>query len=437
MRASLVTRQIWSFIGSQKKRLTNLGVIGGAGIATSLISLVTLALNTRGLDPADFGALVSILAYVALCATICSMETWQSIIRLASEDAADIKQICGKTIALDIIAATISFVLALSGIFFVSRFTGLPQEHIDLAVIYSLSLLVGFTGTARGFFRFYDRFDIIAKNSILNSVLTLVASISLWAAGADLKAYVYAFAAAAIAAKLQLSARLFFALRKLPSVPGARKVAFGRIAKMSVSVSFLGTVTASRKNLAILLSSWYLGPSSAALVGAAFRCTAPLGLMTEMVKQVLFSDVIKVFARAAISKSAFRKVTLTTFGMLAVVLAGAGVFALLSGPIVKLVLSENYVGAAPVLGFLLFAEGLYLAGVIFLPIFQARSRTSLLTAIHLVSILGFVVAVSFLQESLDAAGFALIFAVTYLAVYALQCFIVLAPGGLARKAVAP
>ena len=435
MNFQLASERARIFAATQKTRLWNLGFAGGASIISSLMSVAALALNTRGLPPEKFGTLVSIQAYVALCATICSIETWQCICRLAAEEKADMLQICRRTIVLDLLAAAGAFALAVTGILLVGSVTGLPETELGLVLIYSLSLIAGFTGTARGFFRFNDRFDVLAANTVLNAAMMLVASFALWYYQASLPHYVYTFTAVAIAAKLQLVLRLVLRLRRLRCLPDGETVSFGRIARMSLSVGLLSTVSNGRKHIALLAATWFLGTNAAGLVGAAFRCTTPLTYATELLKQVLFSDTIKAFNRQTISRSALRKLTFASLGIVVLALIGATVFAILAPFVVRLVLDSEYAAAAPVLSILLFAEVFYLATITFSPVFQARNRTNLLTVINVTSLAGFILVIGLAGPDAGAEQFALVFAGSYFLSYIVQYVLVLGPGGFAKRAV--
>ena len=425
--------RIRNLLVSQRRRLSNAGTLGGASVIAAFASLIALALNTRGLGAADFGVLVAIQAYVALCATICTMETWQSVCRLAAEDGADMRAICRKTLTLDLLAAVAAFLLAVLGLQLFGAATGLDERYKVLAMVYSLSLLLGVTGTPRGFFRFRDGFDVLAANLIFNAVLLLATSFLLWAYESPLEHYVYAFTVVAVLAKLQLMARFYLRFRKLAPAADAPPLTFGRVARMSLAVSLLSTIMNSRKNLAIMAAGGFLGAAGAGLVGAAFRCTTILSRVTETLKQLLFSDTVKAFARPETSSGAVRKLRGASLALLGFLLVGAATFALFADLIVELVLGPDFADAAPVLGALLLAEGLYLATVMFIPVFQVRGRTNLLSAIHAGVLASFFAALVIVEAEMTPLLFALCYTVPLIFAYAAQYWLVLGPKGIIRN----
>ena len=420
------------FIGAQRRRLFNLGIAGSASVIVALASLVTLALNVRGLGAEQFGVFVAIQAYVALCASVCTVESWQSVCRLGLERGVDLGRLCKQTLMLDALAALAAFALAVGGVLLLGRFTGIAAEHLDLALIHSLSLLAGLSGTARGYFRLKDRFDLIAANQVFYAVALVLASIALLASSATLTTYIIVFTCLAAAYKLQLLAHMWWHSRiERMDRPGAsRRTRFGEVARMSASVSVLGTVVNARRNVAILMVSAILGPLATGLFAAALKCTAPLVRLGELLKQVLFTDTIRAFGGAKLPRARVRKLRFLVVGMLAAILAAMALAGFLAGPLLALFLGPEFADAVPILVVLLLAEGLQLAATIFSPLFQARGRTNLLTAIHFAGLAAFVGSALLLRETIDATGIAWLLLAAFGMSYLVQLALVLSPGGL-------
>ena len=145
-----VARSMGGFIQAHRKRLANLSIASTANGVVLIGSLVALAFNTRGLGAAQFGIFTVIQGYVALWAAICTLESWQAVSRLGTEEGADVRKICRRTLTLDAGAAVVAFGLAAGGVLLFGGAIGLSAEHKGLALIYALTLLAGLAGTPKG-----------------------------------------------------------------------------------------------------------------------------------------------------------------------------------------------------------------------------------------------------------------------------------------------
>ncbi len=422
-------RQGVSNVRTQRRRLVNLGTAGGASVVVALSGLAMLALNARGLGSEQFGIFVTIQAAIALLGAICATESWQSLCRLGTARDCDLPYLCKQALALDGIAAVAAFLIAMGAIGLAAPLLGVGAQYRDLAAIHSLVLLAGITGSARGYFRLRDRFDIIAANQVLNAIFGLVlAAILLWR-GAGLAHYIYAFTALAIAYKLQLLGHMLWHLRqeRRAALPDARRYRFVQLARMSLGVSILTTLIISRRNVAVLVVSAVLGPVATGLFAAALKCTGPLAQIGEMVKQVLFADAIRAFRDAQVPVHRLRKLKLASLGLLALVLIAAGCVALVAEPMLGLLLGQAFAAAAPILTILVLVEGLQLAASVFNPVLQARGATRLLIVIYALAQGGFVVATLALGAALGASGIAAMMLAAFALAYVAQFVLIFGP----------
>lgn len=420
----------------QRRRLVNFSLAGGASVVVALAALAMLAFNTRGLGSSDFGIFLAIQAYVALCGTIFATESWQSLCRLgcrksAHEQPTDLRRLCGQAAGLDGLAAVAAFAAALGGLYLAAPLIELDAAHTDLAAIHALSLLAGVTGAARGYFRLRDKFAVIAGNQVWQAMLGVALSAGLWWNGAGLALYIYGFTALAIGYKLQLLAAMWWHLRREPR--GGQRYRFGHLARMSLGVSILGGLINARRNVAILIVSAVLGPTATGLFGAALKCTTPLARLGEMIKQVLFADVIRAFQVPQVSRDRLRKLRVAALGLLTLVMIGAAGVALVAAPMLGLLLGSAYVAAAPVLIMLVLAEGVHLAGTLFNPVLQAQGRTRLLTAITAAALGGFAGAGLVWGAQLGASGIAGLMLAVFVLAYAAQFALVFRSRALADE----
>ena len=435
-----VARSMGGFIQAHRKRLANLSIASTANGVVLIGSLVALAFNTRGLGAAQFGIFTVIQGYVALWAAICTLESWQAVSRLGTEEGADVRKICRRTLTLDAGAAVVAFGLAAGGVLLFGGAIGLSAEHKGLALIYALTLLAGLAGTPKGYFRLIDRFDVLAINQVFNAALTVAASIALWYFEADLPAYIYSFLAIGVIYRLQLVIQLLGNLKRAPparDAPEARELSFKRIAGMSFGISVLSAVIINRKNIALLTVSGLAGSAAAGIFAAAMKGTAPLTKAADLTNQVIFSDVVRALRAPVVDSGKVRRLRRLSIAMLALLMAAAGVGALLAKPLVEILFDASFLGAAPVLAVLLFVEALHVAALIFNPAFQARGATHGLTAIYAASVCLFVAVALAAGSDLTPTLAAFLLLGSMALAYLAQSVLLLGPRGLLTRSIRP
>jgi O-antigen/teichoic acid export membrane protein len=435
-----VARSVGGFIQAHRRRLANLSIASTANGVVLFASLVALAFNTRGLGASQFGVFTVIQGYVALWAAICTLESWQAVCRLGTEEGADVRKICRRTLTLDVAAAVAGFALAASGILLFGSAIGLSAEHKVLALIYALTLLAGLAGTPKGYFRLIDRFDVLAMNQVFNALLTVAASLALWYLEADLPAYIYTFLAIGVVYRLQLVIQLLSKLKRTPPVsvaPVAQDLSFKRLAGMTFSISLLSAVIINRKNMALLTVSGIAGSAAAGIFAAAMKGAAPLTKAADLTNQVIFSDVVRALRAPVVNPGKVRRLRRLSFAMLALLMAAAGFGALLAKPLVEVLFDASFLGAAPVLAVLLFVEALHVAALIFNPAFQARGATHVLTSIYAMSVCVFVVLAVAAGSGLTPTLAALVLFGSMALAYLAQSILLLGPRGLLTRAIRP
>lgn len=422
-----ISRRSGAFLAAQKRRIVSLGQVGAAGLIASFASLAALGFNTRTLGVEELGVFMAIQAFTSLCAALSSPETWQTVCRLGCEPDMKLERLCCKAAMLDAGMAIAAFILALAGISVAGQVIGLRPEHQHLAAIFAASLLAGLGGTPKGYFRLRGRFGILAANMLLNAALSLAAAVLLWLWQAPLVVFVWTYAAIAVVYKLQLFAQMWLALAgDRRAREGAREPSLREIARISLGASVLTTLAASRKNIATLLVSALAGAAAAGIFAAALKFTMPIAKLAELLRQVVFANVIRAFREPFLPADRIARLRLVVLAMFATMLAGGAVLALLGGPLVGIALDPAYLAVGPVLAVLVMAESAQVAGIVLNPVFQARGRTNLLSAIQAGALALCVLAALALGSRADAMGMAwlllassgLLFLAQYVAAFA-------------------
>lgn len=366
-------------------------LLGASGVSAAC-GLVSLALNARGLGSRDFGILSLILAYSALVGGIAAFETWQPVIRLGVRAPRLLGLTLSAGVALDVSAALSAALLAVAGTYVLGSWTGVPEDHLALARIHALSLLFGVAATPKGYFRLAERFGILARNQMGLAVATLAASLALWAAEAQLVAYVVTFAAISALYNLLLLIRMVLAARRdgiRLSLPFSSSRGW-RVLRLMIGGatgnSLLSTLVAGRRHLSVLIVGSLIGETAAGLFSVAARLASIVSRFSNLATQVLFKTVLQ--AAMETDPHVWRRRILRVTGFAAaaaVVLSLAG--AAFGGLVIEIVFGAGFAAAGPVFVGLFAAECLGLASLHLNPVIQEKAGTRpivLISAIALV-----------------------------------------------------
>ena len=405
----------------------NLSLLVGAGGITALCGITALSLNTRSLGPHEFGVLALIQTYAAFIGAIATFESWQPVIRLGVRTPRRIGLTVSTGIMIDIIAAIVATVVAITGILIFGELIGIDDSNQNLAIVYSSSLLAGVAGTPKGFFRLRNRFDVLVGNQIALAVAMLGTALVLWWFEAPLNIYIITFAAIAALYNISLLLRLAISIKKegsqfvnpLGSVR-RRRIAF-LMMKMGTGSSLFSTFSSTRRHVALLIVGGMLGEAAAGQFAFAARLASAGSKLAQMVNQVVFSEILQGAARFSLviwRRIVFR-ITLVIALIISLLAIVAAVYSL---TLVKLVGGVDYSGAASIFSILFTAECIGLAAVHLNPVIQQRAGTRPLVHIAGVTMLIYLPLAVLLSYYFGTNGGAIAVAIGALFTYGLMIY---------------
>jgi O-antigen/teichoic acid export membrane protein len=395
-----------------RRILSGLGLIGISGTIAAVCGAISLGLNARGLGPNDFGVLATIQGYTALISAVATFESWQPVVRLGIRLPRQLGRTLSSGIMLDVLAAALAGSVATASIFLFGSAFGITPEHQNLAIIYCLSLLFGWAGTPKGYFRLLGRYDVLAGYQAALALAVLVASFALFTVQASLVHYIVAFACIGAIYNVLLFIRMLASLRSasiaLRNPLGSRRGRFflRTFLGMASGSSANSTLTATRPHIALLLVASFLGPEQAGLYSIAARLVSIISKLGHMLNQVLFPEIIASAASLEAERLS-RLVNETAFYALIVMGTVAGVGALASQFAIAAAAGPEFMDAAPVLVILLAAECVIFAGIHLNPIIQSRAGTMPLLWINLAALLSLLAGALVLLGPFGTLGMAL------------------------------
>ncbi len=394
-----------------------LWLLAGKGVG-AVLSLGYLALATRGLGVAGFGAFALILGLAQAMVAVVSFQSWQIVVRygfapLRAGDGAALGRLLGFCAALDLGGALAGCLLAWGTTTLLASYLGWSPQVARQALVFCVVMLLSIRSTPMGVLRLFDRFGIGALADGVKAAARLVGALVAVRLGASLTGFLLAWGAAEIATALAYwvlalrvagpgLARGPGRLRGIGRVPGEHPglLRFTTVTNLGAT---LGTVG---KQLPVLLVGLVAGPAAA----GGYRLAHQLGQSLARVSDMLARSAYAELNRASHSGDP-AGLPLLLRGTSRIALVGGAAIVLillLAGePALVLVAGPDYAPAYPLLVLLGAAAALDLGGVGFEPALMATGRAGLALRLRLATSLVLAVLLACLLPLLGAPGAAL------------------------------
>jgi len=254
----------------------NAGVLLGGRAANALISLGYMAVAARALGVREVGVLILINAFAQLVGEVVKFNSWQTVLQygagaLARGEREGLQRVTRFTLFLDAASSLVGVAVAAGAAMLFGERLGWSPADSPKAAVYCLTILVMASATPTGLLRLFDRFDLIAAQTPISSLVRLLGSglavllgaatlssfLAVWAAGTAI-AFVYIAGQAILEMRRRdlLSGFRWFGTPLTAGMPGAWRFAWATNFNSSLDVAFTHAITLAVGALA--------GPSPAA-----------------------------------------------------------------------------------------------------------------------------------------------------------------------------
>jgi O-antigen/teichoic acid export membrane protein len=345
-------------IPSRKRVNRNfLKLLHGRGLA-AILALGATALTARALSPADFGLVAMVHSYLLVMQGVVKLNSFDAIIQygVPAQDKGDfgkLAQLLRITVVLDLGAALVGAALGCSIVFLVGPHLGWATSTIHLAALYSLLLLGGFSGSASGVLRLYDRFDLIGRERVLGPLVRLIGvGLAWWLGAHHIGAFLIAFGAGWLAQHLYLiQAGWREQRRHLPQnllggeVWHQHTKRFPGLWRFLNVVYWQSNIDLIPKHVSVLATGFFLGPAMAGMFRLALQFSKVLAVPALLLRQVLLPDLARLWHRRDPNFVPVLKSALITGGGIGLAILLLALF--FAEPLLTLVASPAYSAAAP------------------------------------------------------------------------------------------
>lgn len=307
----------------EKRIAANARLLIGSKAMGSLMGIGTLIIASMVLEPALFGTVVALHAYMLFFGEVTTFKNWQAIIRFGSEDAEhqDVEgfsRLIKFTAKLDVLSVIFAYILAVllmsTFVWFLSVFPEMQPDDLDVGLlkkwvpIYCAVLFLRLIGSAYGILRLFDRFGLIAIEAVSMPFLRLTGSIYVWQTGGGFAEFIMVWFIASGVSYLLL---IFFAVRELSvrsllgPVIKARQKLFGTrrgLWPFALKANIDSSIASGFMHLPLLLVSVVFGPAWGAVYKIAEEVMKLLSEGFKLLDHVVYPELAKFVAQGAPSK---------------------------------------------------------------------------------------------------------------------------------------
>lgn len=330
--------------------LANAGLLLGGRAANALISLGYMAVAARLLGVREVGVLILINAFAQLVGEVVKFNSWQTVLHfgsgpLAAGQRGKLQQVVRFTLFLDVASSLVGVAVAVTAALLFGDRLGWSPADSPKAALYCLTIMVMASATPIGLLRLFDRFDLIAAQAPISSLVRLAGSGLAILFGASLSAFLIVWASGTVIAFAYLAGSAILEMRRrdllagfrwlgtplTAGMPGAWRFAWATNFNSSLDVAFTHTITIAVGALA--------GPAPAALWRIGRQVADALAKPARLLIPALYPELARL--RVSHGEHAMRRLALQvglvgggvgTALLLVTALAGKPVLTLVMGP---------------------------------------------------------------------------------------------------------
>ena len=342
-----------SFWGKLLKN-TSTVILGQGG--ASLVNMVTLFVIVAMLGAGNYGALVLGQAYMETVDALINFQSWQGVIKFGSESLVSkrddsLASIIKTCMCIDLVSALLGFISSFMLVNLVGQFAGWSSEVITIASLFCLEILVHVDGTPIGVLRLFDRFDLLAAQSVVTAIVKFVCcAFGLLVFDLDLIAFSCLYVATDVIKHLTLFAMALYVLKKRLGIARVAKARIGDSPKGLIGFTIWTNLAATFDVPIKYFDVFFLNLISTEIVGVYKffkQLLVAMGLFVNPISQAIMPQLSDLIARGK-RKEAFRVVLVIRNKILKVLSPLALIAAVLGPFVLGYIFGEIYLENAPV-----------------------------------------------------------------------------------------
>jgi O-antigen/teichoic acid export membrane protein len=252
------------------------------------------------------GVLVLIQAFAQFLGEVVKFQSWQTLIHfgarpLAEKRTADFQQVLRFTVVLDLASTILGVAIGVAGALAFAGVLGWSAAEAPTAAWFMVTIAFAVSATPLGLLRLFDRFDIMAQQSALISLLRLIGGGVAFAMGADIKGFLLAAALATLGSWLYLAGFAFVELRRRGLAAGFRwrgPLAKGLpgVWRFAWNTNLSATLDVAFTHVATLMVGALVGPAQAAFWRVGRQVADAIAKPAKLMTPALYPELARLRA---------------------------------------------------------------------------------------------------------------------------------------------
>ena len=342
--------------------MKNAAILIGGRVTNAVLGLAAFGLAGRSLGRETFGVLMVVYTLAQAAADVARFQSWQTVLQygakpLADGNLPDLQRVIRFSCLLDLISAVSGVALGVAATVLIGGVLHLPAGVAPAAAAYMSCIACMVTATPTGILRLYGRFDLLAGETNVCSLVWLVGGVIATARHAGFQGYILVWWAGTFATFAYLSTAAFVVLARQGALKGFSwrvghlTQGFPEIWRFAMATHTNATLGLSFTHVSTLIVSALLNPAQAALWRVAKLFSEAIAAPAEMITSAMYPE----FARLAASgqNHVLGRLALRIGGTVGAMATLLLVVTFLFGhSILRLTMGEAFTSAAPVMTWL-------------------------------------------------------------------------------------
>ncbi len=375
--------------GVGKRVRKNTGLMLGAKGIGAVMAAFGIFFAVQGLSVEEFGLLVFMHAYILFFTEVATFDSWLVMVRHAAggltgdeaerNDPARFGRVARFCSSLDLLSASVGFIVAITLAYVLSGFIPILQYATPFLFFYCLLIFLNQKSASLGVLRLFDRFDLVAMNSLTIPFTRMAGCAIAWALGAPFWVYMAVWFAGSAISYLTLPVLAYFELKRRELWAAATD---GRLTltapepkvwRFVMYTNIDTAIAAGAAQLPLLLAGAVGGAGFAAIFRIAQEVAIVLAKGAVMIDRVVYPEFTNLIAKGEGAR--VPGYVLRTGGAMFAVGAVIGAIVWFGGPyVLNWALGPEYVKAASLAVLLILGASLTAAAGPLFPAFYAAGK---------------------------------------------------------------
>lgn len=304
--------------GGVQRVISNLGVLLGGRIVNAPLSLIHIWMATHLLGSYSFGLVAMMYAFARTIGDIVDFHSWQTVLHyglkpLTQGDRRSFQKIVSFSLLLDTLGGLMGFGGGVLISLLAMNFLGCPPEIHITGVVYCVSILFMASATATGLLRVFGRYDLLAVQGSVATIVRVIGTASMALGWASVTALASVWIAAEVAAwgtiffmasremyRRDLVRGLFREMRGiLPEILSGRFFrTYPGIWRFALNTNFNSTLALAFGHIGTLVVGAFVGPTSAGY----YRIAAGIAKPATLIQTTLYPEMARLWRDRAMNR---------------------------------------------------------------------------------------------------------------------------------------